>query len=314
MKNLVKLLGIIALVAVIGFLMVSCATTKSSELSYATTKNSSGYIITNKSYDNDYYEQTYCNDQEAVAFYEIDGFNYLSWVFFHLDYKLYVVEIENKRYEISIDRIKPLEVGRSEALLIAQNAGFNSYSEYRNYTEEQKKLAKEQKKQQEEQKKQQEKERKLEKVRLRNEIDNNLGVVAIVSIYDAKSNKLNIGNIYRLNDTFFANYIFREPEKNNGAIIPTRYSQKLKSGGYDFGEFNEFHIIGKDMLNLNLTKLDDALRLNTFMNYNVPVRGGFGGYRGYIVKYLGTDQVITQAGLIKVIWVFECIGGNNYID
>jgi hypothetical protein len=262
-------------------------------LSCATIKNSSGYVITNKLFEgsdgkiNTVYKQTYCNDQKAVSWYKIDGFNYLGWVFFHIKNEKYVTQINNRVYDIKIDNIMPFEVGQAEALKIAQNAGFNSYSEYQKYFEEQKIIAQEEKKRQEE-------ERRLEIIRLRGEIDNKFGVVAIGSLLHIKNGEVKIGEIIRLGDTFSHNMNW----------------QRTRSGSYIFGDFQEFEIRGLDMRQVKVNEIRPDRSGHFMQGGNITA----GGWRGYIVKYIGTEDVITQAGLRKVIWVVECIDGNIYAE
>ena len=257
-------------------------------LSCATVKNSSGYIITNNRY-NMYYKQTFCNDQKGVSWYEIDGFEYLGFVFFHIKDKEYVVKIKYTYYKIDINKIIPLEVGQSDALKIAQNAGFHFYEEYQKYFEEQKLLA------QKEKERQQEEAKKAELTRLRNEIDKKFGVFAVGSLLNFKNGEVKIGQIIRLGDTF----------SYNMAIW-----RRANTGGYIFGDFDEFEIRGLDMkqVNVNVNRPDLSGRFVDGGNMN------YGGRRGYIVKYLGTEDVITIGGLRKVRWVCECIGGNIYAE
>jgi hypothetical protein len=265
-------------------------------LSCATIKNSSGYIITNKTYNNSdgkknkYYKQTYCNDQKAVAWYEIDGFKHLGYIFFYLEngkYGRYVVEIKNKFYAIDVNKIMPLEVGQAEVLKIAQIAGFNSYSEYQKNFEEQRLLAQEEKKRQNE-------EKRLELIRLRKEIDNKFGVIVVGSLLHIKNGEVKIGEIIRLGDTF--------SNMNSWS--------KSKNGGYIFEDYNEFEIRGLDMKQVKVNEIGQDLSGHFMQGGRITA----GGRRGYIVKYLGTEDVITQAGLRKVIWVCECIGGNIYAE
>jgi len=259
------------------FSILSCATI-----------NSSGYKITNKSYDNKYYKETYCNGQRAVSWYEIDGFNYLGYVYLYLETDEYVVQINKDVYRINIDKIMPIDVAQKEALRIAQNAGFNTYSEFQKYTESQKLAEKEKKKREEEQK-------RLETKRLRDEIDDKFGVIAICSLLHVKNGEVKIGEVIRLGDTFSSNM-------NSWS--------RTRTGSYLFGDFNEFEIRGLDMRRVNVKEINLDLS-------GMFIEGGtidFGGRRGYIVKYLGTEDVITQAGLRKVIWVLECVGGNIYAE
>jgi hypothetical protein len=285
-----KLRNIILLSCLISIL--SCATT---------IKNSSGYIITFDSNSEYFFRQVFCNDQIAFAWYNIDGFNYLWQVRFDSVKKVYVVRTEGYHYdnigyrEIGINQIIPLDVAEAEALTMAQNAGFNSYSEYAQHHEIEKLLAEEERKRQEIERWQQEQERILEKNRLREEIDNNFGVIAVASMLHAKSGELEIGDIIRLGDTFSYN--------TNNWIMSNR-------GGFLFGDYQEFEIIGLDIRQVNV-KVIEPNRTGYF------VEGGnisAGGRRGYIVRYLGIEDVITQAGLRKVIWVFECIGGNIHAE
>ena len=287
-----------------------------SVLSCATRKNNSGYVITNKSFEtpdgkkNAVYKQTYCNDQKAVAWYKVNGFNYLGFVYLNLKNKKYVLQINNKNYVIDIDKIMPHDIGQSEALKIAQNAGFSSYSEFRDNFEKQQKLAQEERKRQEnlareekrrqenlvrEEKRRQEEERRLELIRLREEIDKKFGVVAIGSLLHAKNGELKIGDIIRLGDTF--SYYMNSWSRSS-------------TGSYLFGDFNEFEICGLDMRQVKVKEILPDISSLYYQGGSFSI----GGRRGYIVKYLGTKDVITQAGLRKVIWVFECIGGNIYAE
>jgi hypothetical protein len=264
------------------FSILSCATI-----------NSSGYKITNKSYNtngkkNKYYKETYCNGQRAVSWYEVDGFNNLGYVYLYLETGKYVVQINNEIYGINIDKIMPIDVAQKEALRIAQKAGFNSYSEFQKYTERQKLAEIERKKREEEQK-------RRETKRLRDEIDDKFGVVAIGSLLHVKNGQVKVGEVIRLGDTFSSNM--------NSWL-------RSNKGGYLFGDFNEFEIRGLDMRRVNVREINTDLS----GMFSQGGRIDFGGRRGYIVKYLGTEEVITQAGLRKVIWVLECVGGNIYAE
>lgn len=259
------------------FSILSCATI-----------NSSGYKITNKSYNNKYYKETYCNGQRAVSWYQIDGFNYLGYVYLHLETDKYVVQINNDVYRVNIDKIMPNDVAQKEALRIAQKAGFNSYSEFQKYTERQKLAEIEKKKREEEQK-------RREVKRLRDEIDDKFGVVAIGSLLHVKNGQIKVGEVIRLGDTFSSDM--------NSWL-------RSNKGGYLFGDFNEFEIRGLDMRRVNVKEIDRDMS----GMFSQGGRIDFGGRRGYIVKYLGTEEVITQAGLRKVIWVLECVGGNIYAE
>jgi hypothetical protein len=267
------------------FIIIFCLI---SVISCATVKNNAGYVITNKSIDNKVYKQTYCNEQKAVAWQEIDGFNHLGWVFFHVEQKRYVVQINDKVYPINMDKIKPLDVAQREGLRIAIEAGFTSYTEYGENFQRQRVLAEEERKRQEE-------ERRLENNRLRNEIDKNFGVVAVGSLLHVKNGEVKIGEIIRLGDTFSYN---------------TNSWARLNSGAYVFGDFQEFEIRGLDMRNVNVKVINPDRSGHFMQGGNITA----GGRRGYIVKYLGTEDVITVAGLRKVVWVLECIGGNIYAE
>ena len=279
-----------------------------SMLSCATIKNSSGYLITNKSYEgsdgkiNTVYKQTYCNNQKAVAWYKVNGFDYLNWVYFHIKNEKYIVEINNRQYNIDIDKIMPLDIGQSEALKIAQNAGFNTYAEFRSNFEEQQKMAQKERKRQEDlarvERRRQEEENRLALIRQREEIDNKFGVVAIGSLLHVKNGEVQPGEIIRLGDTFSYNF-------NNW--------KRLSSGAFVFGDFDEFEIRGLDMRQVNVKEVQSGnLRDTSFSSGRLTSNPT--GRRGYIVKYLGIEDVITQAGLRKVIWVLECIGGNIYAE
>ena len=259
--------------------IISCATT-------ATVINSYGYIITYDPSGDGYYKQVFCNDQPAYAFYNTNEFYHLFQVRYSPVDKIYVALMINYEYKFTIDQILPLDVAEAQALMIAQNAGFNSYVEYAQNHYLQTEIA-------ERERRQQEIERIAEANRLRSEIDNSFGVIAIGSLLHAKSGGLEIGDIIRLGDTFSYN-------TNNWA--------RSNRGGFLFGEFLEFEIIGLDMREVNVNVTEPS-RTGYF------VQGGnitAGGRKGYIVKYLGTEDIITQAGLRRVLWVFECIGGNIY--
>ena len=259
--------------------IISCKTT-------TTVINSSGYIITYDPSGDGYAKQVFCNGQPAYAFYNADGFYHLFQVRYSPQDKKYVALMTNYEYEFKIDQILPLDVAEAQALIIAQNAGFNSYVEYAQNHYIQTNLA-------DEERRRQEIERIAEINRLREEIDNSFGVIAIGSLLHAKSGELEIGDIIRLGDTFSYN-------TNNWA--------RSNRGGFLFGDFQEFEIIGLDMREVNVNVTEPS-RTGYF------VQGGnitTGGRKGYIVKYLGTEDIITQAGLRRVLWVFECIGGNIY--
>jgi hypothetical protein len=145
-----------------------------------------------------------------------------------------------------------------------------------------------------------EQEKLQEQIRLSNETDKIYGVVSVVSMSDAKSDKLVIGNIYRLNDILF--------EDNR--------SFRREGDAFYFGEFEEYMILGNDLLNadvkifkrtVNFTSITNSG--NTVQSFVVPA-----GKIGYIVRYSGTKQVITNAGFIRILWVFEYIAGNKYVD
>ena len=252
---------------------------------------------------NKYYKQTYCNNQKAVSLYELDGIYYLGLVFLDLETGKYVVNINNDTYRIDINKIMPFDVAQAKTLKIAKDAGFNSYSEYQKFVEQQNISEREKKRQQEieqrikqaEENKRKEDERKSEIVRLRSEIDKKFGVIAIGSLLHVKNGEVKIGEIIRLGDTFS---YYMDSWK------------RLKTGSYIFGDFDEFEIRGLDMRQVNV-KVITPERSGFF------AQGGlidFGGRRGYIVKYLGTEDIITQGGIRRVIWVLECIGGNIYAE
>ena len=254
-------------------------------LSCATTiTNSSGYIITYDLSGEIWGKPVFCNDQPAYTLYNIDGFYHLFAVRYNPERKIYVALLPNYQYELNIDQILPQDIAEAEALIIAQNAGFDSYYEYARDHHMQSELARQERLRQEG-------EQIAEINRIREEIDNNFGVIAIGSLLHAKSGELKIGDIIRLEDTFSYN-------TNNWA--------RSNRGGFIFGEFQEFEIIGLDMSQVNVNIMEPNRSGYFVQGGNISA----GGRRGYIVKYLGTEDIITQAGLRRVIWVFECIGGN----
>jgi len=111
-------------------LLVSCATEKNT-----TVKNGSGYKILNKPlYDpngerNTKYDETYCNDQKAWSFFEIDGIKYVNRVYY-INNKNYVVSINGYYHIITIDQILPEDIALLRRQEILDSAGFTSYEEY----------------------------------------------------------------------------------------------------------------------------------------------------------------------------------------
>jgi len=132
-------------------------------MSCTTVKNSSSYIITNKSYRgildgmrHEYFKKTYCNGQIAVSWGVIDGVNNFGPVYFKLESKKYVFVVDRKYYETDINKIIPINLAQEDALKMAREAGFNSFSEFQKFTQQQRILEAEERKQQAEEKKRQE--------------------------------------------------------------------------------------------------------------------------------------------------------------
>jgi len=248
------------------------------------------------------YYEVYCNKEAAFVITELNGLHYLSKV--QYDGKKYYIFIDKKRHEIDVDKIIPESVAITEFdKIVKEKTGFNTLAEFNRHRENERKEAEEKRKNEEME----------EKRRLRTEIDQRFGVTAIVSMYDAKSGKLNIGSIYRLNDTFFSTFPFRESKNGGAANFSRRDTIKGNSGQYIFGEFQEFEVKGIDMQRIDLKDVKKTYNIVDITGYPI----GSDTYTckvGYIVKYLGTEQILTKAGLQKVIWVFECISGNNYAE
>ena len=228
-----------------------------------------------------------CNKQTAYAIHYVNDVVYLCRV--EYDGNKFFVIINRRIYNITIDQIMPDFVAYKEMSRILSDKGFNSSADYYAYLDEQKELAERQKILE---RLQRERERAIEEKRLSEEIDKRYGVVSVVGIEAARSNNLVIGNVYRLNTLFFANNRYR----GNG---DTLY----------FGEFDEYEILGlRAMLNAN------AKEVIRRTNHSFYYTQSYDGRKGYIVKYLGPKEVITVAGLVKIVWAFEYIGVNRYAE
>ena len=274
----------------------------------STIRNSSGYKIKIKR--SDYYTNgngtmymngfgvaydVFCDNKNAYSIFNLNDISYLRKVGY--DGKHFYVIINERKYNIDVNKIKPENIAKRDYdLLVKQSTGFNTYEEYIRYIE---------------QKKIEDQRIKNEEKRLSDEVDAKYGVVSVVSLYDAKVNKLRVGYIYRLKDIFFAG-MSTSPETSSSSYYMFSEHLRLRTGAYIFGEFSEYEIRGLNMENVDVKKLPSNWRMSLYANIIGPIT--FGGNTGYIVKYLGTEQVITQAGLIKIIWVFECIGGNKYVQ
>lgn len=274
-------------------ILTGCATT--------TKRNDSGYKIQTKRLDYNTNEsggksnvniggwvahEILCNDEKAFSIFELNGQSYLCNV--NYDGKKFFVIIDRKRHSININDIIPESIARNKFdVIVKEKTGFNSLAELNQHRENQNRLAQEERRRQEEEKRQ-------ELIRLRNEVDNNFNVVAVGSLLHVKNGEVKIGEIIRLGDTFSHNMNW----------------QRTSRGSYIFGDFQEFEIRGLDMRQVKVKEIKPD-RSGYFMQ-----GGGIsaGGWRGYIVKYIGTEDVITQAGLRKVIWVLECIGGNIHAE
>ena len=231
-----------------------------------------------------------CDNEVGYSLYQLNDTIYLCKV--EYNGSTFFVIINEMAHKISIDDILPESVARKRFdQIISETTEFNSLAELNMCIEQQKRIEDNRRIQEQ---RRLEQERIAEEKRLFEEIDQRYGVTSAVWISTAKTNDLIIGNVYRLNNLFFSNREYR----SNGNILL-------------FGEFDEYEILGfQNMINADAKEIIHRQS----MPYPLRAREQYLGRKGYIVRYLGPKEVITRAGLVRIIWEFEYIGVNKYVE
>jgi len=236
-------------------------------------------------------DKVYCNKEEAFTIFSLNGINYRAQVWYNPSTGNFFVSINNKYYNVKTDNILPDSISKIEYdKVVKQTTGFDTYAEYDWHRKQQQEL--------------EEEARKAEHKRLSDEIDKKYGVVGVIREFG--------GSEIRTNDD----------GTKTGVILPG-----IQNSSFRIGAVYRLY----DPLRIDLLRKLDA---NTYVRqfhdgYEYIIRGNgifsadvrdvyvnlhYYGKKSYLLRYLGMEQVITRAMLVKVVHVFEYVAGNKYAE